>query len=306
MTTSPRVVFFGNERLVSGLGHTDCPLLSGLIAHGYTVVAVVVNHHDTSSRTKRPLEVAQIAAQHNIPVLSPQRPVDIEQELRDLSADFAVLSAYGRIIPSRIINVFSPIGIINIHPSLLPRHRGSTPIETTILAGDHTAGVSIMQLAPGMDDGPLYAQSDISLTGNETKFELYEQLSRLGSETLFKILPDVISGILLPKSQPIDGVSYTTTISKSDGSIDPASETASEIERKVRAYLVYPKSKLRFRDKDVIITSSKVIDRPLPNQLCVPCKENSTLLVESLIAPNGKHMSGEAYLRGLANRAKDR
>lgn len=299
MTTSPRVVFFGNERLVSGLAHTNCPLLQGLIAHGYTVVAVVVNHHDTNSRTKRQLEVAEIAAHHKIPVLSPNRLSDIEQELRDLRADCAVLSAYGRIIPQRIINVFSHLGIINIHPSLLPRHRGSTPIETTILAGDTEAGVSIMQLSAGMDDGPLYAQRSIHLTGYETKFELYEQLSTLGSDLLFSILPKIISGELMPSPQRTEDVSYTTMISKKDGCISPLIETAEEIERKVRAHLGFPKSKLRYRNSDVVITSCTVVGAAIKDELCVTCHNNSTLLIETLIAPNGKTMSGSAYLRGL-------
>ncbi len=299
MTTSPRVVFFGNERLVSGLQSTNCPILCGLIKRGYDVAAVVVNDHDTASRNRRELEVSHIAAAHNIPVLRPAKLSDAEHELIDLHADFAVLSAYGRMIPQRIIDVFTPIGIINIHPSLLPRHRGSTPIESTILAGDTTAGVSIMQLSVDMDEGPLYAQREIPLTGDETKFELYEQLSQLGADTLFEILPDIISGKLTPLAQRTSDVTYTTMLQKQDGVIDPAIDTATVIERKVRAYLAYPKSRLRYFDNDVIVTSAKVVPRAVEGEMCIECHENSTLLVESLIAPNGKSMSGSAYLRGL-------
>ncbi len=302
MTQSKRVVFFGNERLVSGLRHSNAPILRGLIAHGYDVVAVVASHANARSRSARQLEVADIAREHNIPLLLPNKPGDIEQELRDMKADFAVLSAYGRIIPQRVIDVFSPIGIINIHPSLLPRYRGSTPIETTILSGDHEAGVSIMQLTAGMDEGPVYAQQAITLNGNETKFDLYERLSTIGADLLFSLLPDILSGELVPKPQRNDDVSYTTTITKASGMINPLTESALEIERKVRAHLGFPKSTYRFRDNDVIITSAKVIDSPLENEFCISCTQNSTLLVESLIAPSGKSMPGAAYLRGVANR----
>lgn len=299
MTRSQRVVFFGNERLVSGLTHTDTPLLRGLIAHGYTVVAIIASHSDAQSRTARPLEVAEVAREHGIPILLPAKPGDIEQELRELQADFAVLAAYGRIIPQRIIDVFSPIGIINIHPSLLPRYRGSTPIESTILHGDHEAGISLMQLTAGMDEGPVYAQVSIPLSGSETKFELYEHLSRRSAELLFSSLPHITSGELKPKQQRTDGVSYTTPIHKRDGIIDPSTDNALTIERRVRAYLGFPKSRLNYRGVDVIVTSARTVDQPIDTELCITCNEDSTLLVESLIAPSGKTTSGSAYLRGL-------
>ncbi len=296
---SRRLVFFGNERLVSGLKRSDTPVLRGLIERGYDIAAIVVNHTDAISRSARRLEVAEIAEVHNIPVLSPDQLRDIEQELRDFRADAAILAAYGRIIPQSIIDVFSPIGIINIHPSLLPRHRGPTPIETTILAGDSEAGVSIMQLSPGMDEGPVYGQAHVALRGDETKFELHDELARHGAELLFKLLPGILDGSIVPKPQTNNGVSYTTLIQKQDGVVDPATETAEAIVRKVRAHLGFPKSRLNYKNTDVILTAAKPIAAPIENELCVRCKQNSTLLVESLIAPNGKSMSGSAYLRGL-------
>lgn len=299
MKTPPRLVFFGNERLVSGLPHTDAPILSGLIEHGYNIAAVIASHTEGLSRSSRQLEVAQIAQEHSIPLYLPRRPIEIIDELIDLKADAAVLSAYGRIIPQRVIDVFSPVGIINIHPSLLPRHRGPTPIETTILTGDETAGVSIMQLTAGMDEGPVYGSVTITLHGNETKFQLYERLASAGAQLLLDLLPDIIEGAILPKPQSDIGVSYTSLISKQDGFIDAPSETATQIERKIRGYLGYPKTRIRYKDTDVIITSAKVIDSIVSGELIVKCKDNSLLLIESLVAPNGKQMSGSAYLRGL-------
>ena len=299
MTKSKRLVFFGNERLVSGLKHTDTPLLKGLIKHGYEVAAVVVNNTDTVSRTARSLEVAEVAKAHGIPVMMPKRPSDILEQLVELHADFAVLSAYGRIIPQRVIDVFSPIGIINIHPSLLPRHRGSTPIETTITSGDQVGGVSIMQLTAGMDEGPVYGQVSCELTGKETKFELYDRLSVMGAELLFELLPDILEGSLQPKPQLLYGVTYTTTIEKKDGILDPLTDTAEVLSRKVRAHLGFPKSRLTYQNADVIVTSASSVESPVDGQFCVPCAMNTTLLIETVVAPSGKTMSGDAYLRGL-------
>lgn len=299
MTQSPRVVFFGNERLVSGLVHSETPVLKGLIENGYNVVAIVANHTKANSRSSRDLEVAQIASDNNIPLFLPKRPTEIIDQLRELKADCAVLVAYGRILPQSIIDVFGPVGIINVHPSLLPRHRGPTPIESTILAGDRSAGVSIIQLTSGMDEGPIYGQVSFELTGHETKFDLQEALSSRGAELLLTLLPSILNQSLKPKSQSKDGVTYTTLISKDDGIINPLTDTAETIERKVRAYLNFPKTRLKYKDKDVIITSANVVDTPDPNSLCIACAQNSTLLVESVIAPSGKTMTGEAFLRGL-------
>jgi len=130
-----RVVFFGNERLVSGLQQTDAPILRGLIERGYDVVAIVSHHSETRSRKERELEVATIARDHGIPLLLPSKPAEILEQLITFNADIAVLAAYGRIIGQKVIDIF-PLGIINIHPSLLPRYRGPTPIETALLNGD--------------------------------------------------------------------------------------------------------------------------------------------------------------------------
>ncbi len=299
MTQSKRVVFFGNERLVSGLRHSSTPVLLGLIERGYDVACVVVNNSDAVSRTARTLEVSEIAKAHEIPVLSPNRPSDIIEQLASYNADFAILAAYGRIIPQRVIDVFSPIGIINIHPSLLPRHRGPTPIESTITSGDTKAGVSIMQLASGMDEGPTYGQVTYDMHGSEDKFELCERLSTIGAELLFDLLPGIINGSVVAKPQQNTGVTYTTLISKKDGIVDPTTETATEISRKVRAHLGFPKSKLHYKNYDVIITSAKAVDMPTERHFCISCPDSTTLLIETLIAPNGKSMAGDAYLRGL-------
>jgi methionyl-tRNA formyltransferase len=161
--TSKTLVFFGNERLLTGLASTDAPILSGLIDQGYNVAAVVAHYNESKSRDKRPLEVAAIAEEHDIPVLLPDGPADIYDQLAAFHADAAVLVAYGRIVPQNIIDLF-PLGIINIHPSLLPKYRGSTPIESAILNGDTTTGVSIMSLSAKMDAGPVYDLVEIPLS----------------------------------------------------------------------------------------------------------------------------------------------
>ncbi len=301
MTTPYRLVFFGNERLVSGLKHTDAPILRGLIARGYDIAAVVVSHSDGTSRNARKLEVAQVAEEHNIPVLSPEKPTDIIDQLTNFHADAAVLAAYGRILPQRVLDVFAPTGIINIHPSLLPRYRGSTPIESTILGGDEIAGVSLMRLTNTMDKGPIYAQKKIKIAPNVEKFDLYEKLSEVGSALLFESLPNILSNKLLPKPQENTDVSVTSLIAKSDGVLDPTTDDATTLERKVRAYQGFPKPHLSLFNNDVIVTSSKVTPSPNFSGLAIPCAHKTWLEITSLVAPSGREMSAQDFLRGYAN-----
>jgi len=300
MQTSSKLVFFGNERLVSGLPSTDAPVLRGLIDRGYNIVAIVSNYSGGTSRSSRKLEVAEIAHTHQIPLLLPNKPSDIEDELKELNPDGAILVAYGKIVPQRIIDLFGSIGIINIHPSLLPRHRGPTPIESTILLGDKAAGVSIMQLTAGMDEGPVFAQSSIELQGNETKYNLYDSLSHTGAELLFDVLPSILSGDLKPKPQKNSDVSYTSLLSKNDGVLDPLTDDAYALERQVRAHLGFPKSRINVNNNDVIVTMAKVVDNQSDYPLTIACKDNTWLALLEVTAPSGKSMSGEAYLRGYA------
>ncbi|MGC1176964.1 MAG: methionyl-tRNA formyltransferase, partial [Candidatus Saccharimonadales bacterium] len=150
--TSKKIVFFGNERLATGVT-TEVWTLRQLLEEGYVIAAVVVAQKNTGpSRSARPLEIVALAEKHHIPVLSPEKPADIAEKLQAFGADIGVLVAYGKIVPQSVIDIF-PAGIVNIHPSLLPKHRGPTPIESAILNGDEETGVSLMKLTAQMDTG---------------------------------------------------------------------------------------------------------------------------------------------------------
>ncbi|MEP6710536.1 MAG: methionyl-tRNA formyltransferase [Candidatus Saccharibacteria bacterium] len=296
--TSKTLIFFGNERLVSGLKTTDAPILRGLIKRGYSIKAVVSHHHEGQSRNNRSLEVAEIARANNIPVLLPNKPTDIMEEITNLHADAAVLVAYGRIIPQSIIDLF-PLGIINLHPSLLPKHRGPTPIESAIAEGDKTTGVSIMQLTAGMDTGPVYKQEEIELDGNETKFDLYSKIVSVSDELFFGALPDILDGSLQPIPQDDSQASYSQLLTKSDGQLNPSLISAVEAERRVRAYLGFPKTKLNILNQDIIITKAHVSDEQ-KTPLSVVCGDGAYLSIDELIGPSGKTMTADAFLNGYA------
>lgn len=301
---SKRIIFFGNERLVSGLDSTDAPILSGLIEKGYTVVAVISHHSDSKSRNQRPLEVAEIAKKHNIPLFLPNKPSEIAQEINSLKPDIAILVAYGRIISQTIIDLF-PMGIINIHPSLLPKYRGPTPIESAILNGDSQTGVSIMKLTAGMDDGPVYTQKSISLNG-DTKQELYKKVIDVSTPLLFDVLPSILNGSLEPQAQNEADATYSRLLQKSDGIID-WKKSAEQIEREIRAYAHWPQSKTRLADIEVIVCAANVhTDNTLmPGAIRADKKQllvgtSTTALEVTAVKPAGKkEMPIAAFLSGF-------
>jgi methionyl-tRNA formyltransferase len=312
-SSKSRVVFFGNERLVSGLPTTKAPILNGLIERGYDVVAVVSHYADTQSRTNRELEVAAIAKTHNIPLFLPNRPSEIVETLRSLKADIAVLVAYGRIISQEVIDIF-PKGIINIHPSLLPQYRGPTPIETAILNGDKETGVSIMRLTAGMDEGPVYAQQSVLIAEDETKLHLYERIVNASTQLFFDTFPKILDDSLQPTPQDSHQTTYTHLIKKSDGVIDWHNKTAEQIEREIRAYEGWPQSRTVLGGIDAIITATHVIPymAGIPGQITVTTQNGVSVLavaaregalsVDALKPLGKKEMPIGAFLAGYKSK----
>jgi len=296
--TSTKIIFFGNERLVSGLKKASTPVLEGLIKHGYDIAAVISHYSESSSRNNRELEVARVANQHAIPILLPNKPADVIDQIASYSADIGILVAYGRIIPQRIIDLF-PKGIINIHPSLLPKYRGPTPIESAITAGDTETGISIMQLTAGMDSGPIYKQVKLPLTGKETKFDIYNALSKQGAETLLSILPSIIDGSLEPQPQNERAATYSHILTKADAFLELDILSAQRAERLIRAHLGLPKSKLLFNNQQIIVTKAHVSSTK-KTPLDYICQDGAFLCIDELVAPSGKTMNAEAFLHGYA------
>lgn len=292
--SKPRLVFFGNERLATGVS-TDAPTLRALVKAGYEVGAVVSNRSEGISRNKRGLEIGAVAHAYHIAVIFSDKLDEIEHRLAKLDADAAVLVAYGQIIPQNIIDIF-PKGIINIHPSLLPKYRGPTPVETVILDGVSETGVSLMGLSAGMDAGPVYMQAKLQLDGTETKPQLAKKLLNLGTDLLINNLEAILDGTLEPIPQDGTAASYTKLIKKKDGWLD-FEEPAERIERKVRAYLGFPKIGAKVLDNEIIITKARVAKNADDGELVVKT-EPGFLEIQELIGPSGRTMSGADYIRG--------
>ena len=288
-----RIIFFGTEAF-------SADALRALIASNFNVVAVVTKPDQPKGRGHKLTEplVKTIAREHDIPVWQPTKLADVAEQITSLQPVAGVLVSYGKIIPQSIIDLFTP-GIINVHPSLLPRYRGPSPIEAAIMHRDNQTGVTIMQLSAAMDAGPIYAQRIIPLDHTETKPALYATLSRIGNQLLIDTLPDILSGALTPTPQNDADATYCSLLSKQDGLLDPADLTAVQAEARVRAFLGFPRTRLPLGDQTLIIIITRAhVSKTAETPLSVQFSDGNYLTPAELIAPSGKTMTAEAFLRG--------
>ncbi len=205
------------------------------------VVGVLTAPDAPKGRGRRlaPPPVKEAALAAGVPVLQPERlGAEAREAVRRLEPDLLVCAAYGRIFGPKFMALF-PEGGINVHPSLLPRFRGPTPIQATILAGDPQAGVTVQYLAPELDSGDILAQETMNLSGTERYPDLEERLAGLGGELLRGVLIDLEARSAVPRPQNHDQAVYCPKIKKEDGRID-WTLPAVEIDRMARAYDPWP------------------------------------------------------------------
>lgn len=232
--SKPRAVFLGSSE------HSARLLAAVLEADILDIVAVVTRAEPQGGhRHTQDTAVVTIAKQANLPVWRPEKPDDIIPQLKDANVTVGLLFAYGKILSDELIAAF-PHGIVNVHPSLLPRHRGPSPIETTILAGDTTAGTTVMMISREMDAGPILSQAAFPIDDHISKTELWEKLFHKSLELVVDAIPRYLAGQLTPTPQPEAGITFCKMIRKNDGLVDPQQETAIDLERKVRAYAGWP------------------------------------------------------------------
>jgi methionyl-tRNA formyltransferase len=222
---------FGVETLRQ-LAHDGGVELVGVV----TAPARPSGRHGTLTRT--PIDVA--AAELAVPtVLRPERLRSPESlgEVLALEPGLAVLADYGQIVPRPILEL--PHGALNLHPSLLPRHRGATPIQSTILAGDAETGVTLMKMDEGLDTGPIVAQRSVSLDGEETAPALEERLAGEAADVVRECLGPWLRGELEPRPQDESLASMTRPLRREDGRLDPERSVV-QLERQVRAFQPWP------------------------------------------------------------------
>ena len=215
------------------------PALEKLIKE-HNVVCVYTREPKLSGRgnklNKTPVHL--IAEANGIEVRTPKtlRNTEELQKFTELKADVAVVAAYGLILPLPILEAY-PFGCLNLHASLLPRWRGAAPIQRAIEAGDAKSGVTVMQVAEGLDTGDMLLKGEVEITSSTTGGELHDKLALQGAELISRILSDIKS--FVPQPQPQDGACYAAKIDKAECKLD-FNQKADVLCRKIRAFNPYP------------------------------------------------------------------
>ena len=248
-----KIIFFGSDQFA-------LPSLQTLAQSPHKILAVVTQPDRPAGRGQKltPCPAAMAGRELKFPVwqLTTLKNKETIQRLLDLKPDLLVVVAYGNYLPAELVDAV-PYKAVNVHPSLLPRYRGASPIQTAILNGDETTGVSTMTLAPEMDAGDIYLQESTPIDANETATELENRLSALGAELLLKTLDGLQQGSLRPKPQDAALVVMTRKFEKEDGRLD-FTKSARALHNQIRACQPWPGAACTLKNKLFKIFATEV------------------------------------------------
>ena len=298
-----KIVFLGTSNI-------SVPSLKAIINSPHEVCAVITQPDKVSGRGRRLSfsPVKEEALKKNIHIIQAAKvgSGDVLEELKELAPDLFVLVSFGQMIPEALCSI-APYGCINMHPSLLPKYRGSGPIRGPILFGDEVGGVSIMQISPEMDAGDILLQKEILLEKKETLKTYEEKAAKEGALLLLEAINGLETGTITFTPQDHSKATYLRKIDKSDGLID-FTRPAREIERQIRACDPWPSAftylngkMFKIWDADVCEEESTVLPASAVNvskkSMCI--QTGSGLLKPLAVQLEGKkRMSTEEFLRG--------
>ncbi len=301
-----RIIFMGTAELA-------CASLLALAREPhFSVVAVVTQPDRPKGRALKlhPSPVKEVALATSLLVLQPARAREeaFIDDLRQLRPDLIVVAAYGQILPQTILDL-PRLGCLNVHTSLLPKHRGAAPIQWSILDGDATTGVTIMKMDAGLDTGPILTQQTTPIHDEDNSQTLHDRLAQLGATLLVQTIRDHEAGKIIPTPQPIEGVTYARKIKKEDGLLD-WTQPARVLWNRVRAFTPWPgafthlpaalhSAMLKVWLADIAEESGApgVILRADKSGIVVGCGHHSLRILE-LQPESGRRMTVEEFLPG--------
>ena len=296
-----RIVFMGTPEFA-------VPSLKALCEAGYDVAAVFTQPDRPKGRGNKVTAspVKEYALSRGIPVYQPQRiKKESVGDLTALAPDLCVTAAFGQILSQEILDI-PPQGNINVHASLLPKHRGSAPIAWAIMQGDQEAGVTTMMMARGIDNGDMLLQRATPIQPGETCGELTERLSHIGAELLMETIRALEAGTLRRIAQDESKMTYDLMLDKSMGIIDWRM-SAQEIVNRVHGLNPWPGCSTAWQGGRLKILRANAVDgagqpgeilaADAKQGLTIACGQGAVSVVQ-LQAPGGKPMSAKDYLRG--------
>lgn len=293
-----KVVFMGTPDFA-------VPALERLIKE-HDVVCVYTREPKLSGRgnklNKTPVHL--VAEANGIEVRTPKtlRNIDEQQKFAALKADVAVVAAYGLILPLPVLEAY-PLGCLNLHASLLPRWRGAAPIQRAVEAGDAKSGVTVMQVAEGLDTGDMLLKGEVEITSTTTGGELHDKLALVGADLISAVLSDIKS--FTPQPQPQDGACYAAKIDKSECKLD-FNQKAEVLCRKIRAFNPYPAMFFEYSGERFKVLEAHKAEKYAPagtiiednNSLLIACADGA-LNITQIQRQGKKLMSIGELLRGF-------
>ncbi len=299
-----RILFMGTPAFA-------VPSLERLIADGHEVCGVFTQPDKPKNRGMKllPPPVKECALAHDIPVYQPTKLRDgtALETIQSLAPELIVVAAYGRILPDDILAA-PPKGCINVHSSLLPRYRGSAPINWAILNGDSESGVTIMHMAHDLDAGDIIAQAATAIGPDEDAESLYDRLAKLGAELLGRVLPAIENGTAPRTPQDTEQVTFAPMLDRSLSPVD-WSRSAQEIHNQVRGLRPWPAAVTDVLGKTTKLFATRVSGVPTAKApgavveagktgIGIACGDGTILYITELQAEGKKRMAAADYLRG--------
>ncbi len=307
-----KIVYFGTAPFAVA------PLAALLTQPDHWQIVSVISQADKPAGRNNELQsspVSIFARQHQLNLQQPLKVKDetfIEQ-LRQLNADIFIVAAYGKILPQSILDL-PRLGCLNLHGSILPKHRGASPIQQAILEGDTETGVSLMKMDAEMDHGPVYDTASQTISSDDTHATLELKLSVVAAKLLIKNLDAIADGTLTATEQSHSAATFTKLIDKENGRINWTEQTAEQIERQLRAYTPWPGIYTTWsrngKDLRIKLINISTIAENLETQKLIPgtvfifntqlaIKTKHNIVLVSQLQPEGKKiMSSEAFLAG--------
>ncbi len=298
-----RVAFFGTPE-------TAVPSLERLLAAGFSVPVVITQPDRPKGRGQglAASAVKQFACGRGLPVWQPEslKQPELVEALRALRLDAMAVVAYGKIIPQAIIDI-PPLGIINVHFSLLPAYRGAAPVQWAIACGETRTGVTTMRIDAGLDTGDILLARETEIGSEETAVELADRLAVLGADLLVETLHGLQLGRITPRPQEHARASYAPMLKKEDGRID-WSWPAAKIHDRVRGFQPWPGAYCSFRGRLLHLWRTRpASERPggppgtlhaLGRRLLVVCGDQAALELIEVQLEGRKRLPAEAFLAG--------
>lgn len=272
-----KIAFFGTSEFAA-------IILEKMVQAGIKPVLVVTTPDKPAGRKQQltPPPAKVLSEKLELKVIQPEQfAQDTRYKIQDTNPDLIVLASYGNIVPKEILDIPNH-GAINVHPSLLPKYRGASPVQSAILAGETETGVSIMLMDEQVDHGPILAQETTPIH-QETYEELHNKLAELGADLLVETIPKWVAGEITPKEQDHSQATFTKRFSREDGRID-WNQKPEYIDRQIRAFTPWPGAYTFWQGKRIKILKAHL--------------EQEKLVIDEIQMEGGKPMPFKEFLLG--------